>query len=931
MDGIRSDAFVGRDEELAAYSELLDRVLQGRGHVLLTDGEPGIGKSALLRAQLRLARSYGCTVLAGHADDLTQQFPMRVVLDCLGGDSAMGVSSQALPTPEQVITIVANLCAQSPVVLAIDDLHWADDPSLLTWRRLSEMAPDLPLIVMGTWAPMPHRPELAMLKDRLASAGQAVASLGPIDQDEVTRLVGVMAGGEPSDRLRRLAERAGGNPLYVTELVNALVQGERLRVADGIADIVAGHQPQTLAVVITERLNFLSPRSNRVLRFAALLGRHFAAAEVAAVAGLTMEDVGLGLAEAQEARVIAETDGRFSFRHLLIRRALYDSMPSALRVALHRQAAQSLAEAGAAEERVAEQLLATTRMTTTPYIRDWLAEAGPRLTRQVPGMAAELLQQAIADLAPGDPRRDQLEGALAAALLRLGRYKEAVDVGWPLLVMARAHDPSWRGELVCMLGNALLGCDRDRKAVELITATIADPAISLAWRARLRATAAFIQALAGRPREALVTAEHALAEARQADDRYTASHALHTLALLRVQQADNVAARDLTSQALALVSGEPDSTDLHSSLLVTRMTAWQELGEMAAADADLRAAWDLVGQGDIPAQLAYAAAEYYLRIGRWDEALDQVESVTGMPLLIGYPAPGRGDPLRRGITALIAGHRDDRTMAAVLLSKDSSAHGMVPGHAAYLVVAEALAAERDGRQAEGLTVLLPALGTVDPAAARLRTLCLPTLVRLALEGNRTHLANMASSVAEQAASQELTPIRRAIAEHCRGLLVGDPRLVLAAAATYRDIGLTLEHAQAAEDAAELLATAGQTAQARQFLTEAIDGYAALGADWDIRRADTRLRRFGVRRGRGRSPGTDSLTRTEAKIAQLIAQGWSTPDIARDLMLSPRTVQTHVSHILRKLNGRSRIDIVRASINARTPGDLTSGLRPTIRE
>jgi DNA-binding CsgD family transcriptional regulator len=918
MDGIRPHAFVGRDEEFAVYRELLSRAIHGRGRALLIDGEPGIGKSSLLAAHLRLARSSGCTVLLAHADDLTQQFPMRVILDCLGGDSAMGLSASAPPEMEQVVTVVANLCAQSPVVLAIDDLQWADDPSLLTWRRLSDMAPDLPLVVIGTWAPVPHRPELAMLKEHLGAARQAVISLGPLDPDEVTRLVGVLAGGEPSSRLRRLTERAGGNPLYVTELVDALIRGERLRVADGVADIVTGQQPQALAAVITERLNFLSPESNRVLRFAALLGRQIAAAEVAAVADLPLEEVTKGLAEAQEARVIAEADGRYSFRHLLIRQALYDSMPSALRVALHRQAAQSLAEAGAAAERVAEQLLATTRMATTPWVRDWLAGAGPRLAQRVPGMAAALLRQAMADLPPGEPARDQLEGALAAALLRLGQHEEAVDVGWPLL--ARAPDASWRAEIVCVLCYALLGCDRDREAVQLIVDTLADSDLDLVWRARLRATAALIHVLAGRPAEGAVSAHRALAEARHADDSYATSHALHTLALLRVRQADNIAVRDLTSQALVQVSDEPGFIDLRSALLVTRMTAWQELGEMAAADADLRAVWDLADQGDSPVQVAYAAAEYYLRTGRWDEALDQLDSVTGKPVLVGYPTPDRGDSPRQGISALIAGHRDDRTMGPAASNGDKSAHGLLPGHAAYLVLAEALAAERDGRPADALVVLRPVLGTADPTAARLRALCLPTLVRLALDGDRRHLANAACSLAEQAASQEPTPIRRAIAEHCRGLATSDPALVLAAAAAYRDVGVTLEHAQAAEDAAELLAVAGQTGLARQSLTEAVDGYAVLGAEWDIRRADTRLRRYGVRRGRGRSPGSDSLTPTEGKVAQLIAQGWSTPDIARNLMLSPRTVQTHVSHILRKLGGRSRIDIVRASITAGTPGD-----------
>jgi DNA-binding NarL/FixJ family response regulator len=911
VTGIRPGTFVGREAEIAVCREVLGQAVGGQGRALLIEGEPGIGKSALLGVLSQLARECDCTVLLGRADDLTRQFPMRVMLDCLVGNPAAAVPGQA--ELESVLTVVTNLCKQSPVVLAIDDLHWADDQSLLAWQRLSELAPGLPLVVIGTYSPVPRRPELITLKHQLASAHQTVTSLGPLASDEVIKLVRTLAGGEPGDRLRRLTERAGGNPLYVTELVDALVRSERLRVAEGVADIVVGQQPQAIATAITERLNFLSAASNRTLRFAALLGRHFTAAEVAAVAGLPTEQLDPALAEAQAARVIAESDGRLSFRHLLIRQAIYDSMPSALRVALHHQAARSLAEAGATDERVAEQLLGATQMTTSPWVRKWLSEAGSRLVQRVPRMAAELFRQAMAGIPPEDPDRDRLEGLLATALLRLGRHQDAVDIAWPLL--ARTKDTHQRAAAVRTLGYALSGCGRDQSALPLIEGMLADPALSPTWRARLSAVAGLIHALAGRPRDASAIAERALAEGQYANDFDAVSHSLLTLSLLRARESDNTAVRELTSQALAILPDEPGSTDLRSALLLSRMMALQELGQLAEAGLVLGTVQDLAGHGDVPAQLAHAAAQYYLRIGRWDEAMDQLASFTQAPVLIGYPGPGQNDPLRHGISALIAGHRDDRALVATHLRAAGGAAGP------YLTLAEALAAERDGRSGEALALLRPALEDDDAASARLRSLCLPTLVRLALAGGHADLAHTAADIAGRAASQELTTIRRAGAEHCRGLVARDPALLLAAAKTYRDIGLPLEHAQAAEDAAELHAAAQQPTQARHALNEAVEGYATLGAEWDIRRADTRLRRYGIRRGRSRSSRSAALTPTETKIAQLISLGWSTPDIARELLLSPRTVQTHVSHILRKLNGRSRMDIARATIAA--DGDLTS--------
>ena len=949
MAGSRPGAFVGRTGEIALCREVLSQVLQGRGRALLIDGEPGIGKSALLTVLLRMAKSCGCTVLPGHADDLSQQFPMRVLLDCLGDRSASVGARQAEPSApssaaapggqeadrpgtllDRVIRLVTDRCAQGPLVLAIDDLHWADDDSLLAWRRLSEMAPDLPLLLAGTFCPVPYRPELAGLRQQLSAGGQVVTSLGPLAHDEVTELVAVLAGGEPTARLRRLTERAGGNPLYITELVDALLRSDRLEVAGGTADFVTGQQPQAVAIAISDRLSFLSAETSRMLRSASLLGRDFTPAEVAAVASLTPEQLAVTLGEARAARVVAEADGRLNFRYLLIRQALYESMPRALRVALHRQAAQALAEAGATDERVAEQLLATAQTATNSWARDWLAQATPRLVQRVPEMAAELLRREMSGASPDDPRRDLLAGALAAALLRLGRHHEAVDVARPLL--ARTRDEDRRADIVRVLSHALLGCDRAEEALDLAEDTIADPALSPRWRARLRALAALIHLLSGRLHDADVTARWALAEGQHAGDSYAASHALHILALVRTHSSAHGAVYQLTTQGLAVLGAlgdEPDAADLRCSLLLSRMAALQQLGRMAEAGIDLRAAQDVAGPWNIPVPLVHAAAEYYLRIGRWDDALDQLASTAGPP---GEPDGAGHDPLGRGISALIAGHRDDRATAAAhrqaARSGPRSATGVTPpGDAAYLILAGALAAERDGQLHQAAADLRPALDRDDPVSSRLRSLGLPALVRLGTEIGDADLAAAAAAVSEQAARQEGTAITAAVAEHCQGLLTRQPALLLSAAQTYRDIGIPLEHAQAEEDAAELLAAAHEPVQARHALTRATDSFADLGADWDIRRADTRLRRYGIRRGRGRSRssalGWDSLTPAEAKIAQLISLGRSTPDIAQDLLLSPRTVQTHISHILRKLNGRSRVDIVRASVaGGATPEDPT---------
>jgi DNA-binding CsgD family transcriptional regulator len=159
------------------------------------------------------------------------------------------------------------------------------------------------------------------------------------------------------------------------------------------------------------------------------------------------------------------------------------------------------------------------------------------------------------------------------------------------------------------------------------------------------------------------------------------------------------------------------------------------------------------------------------------------------------------------------------------------------------------------------------------------------------------------------------PVKEAAAQRCQGQLERDPQRLLAAAEHFRSAGRRLELANSLEDASVVFGEDGDLTRARASLAEAIEVYTELRADWDIRRADARTRPFGVRRGqRGRrarpTTGWESLTPTELRVAHLVAQGRSNPDIAAALFLSRRTVQTHVSHILVKLAAHSRSEIAR---------------------
>jgi DNA-binding CsgD family transcriptional regulator len=197
---------------------------------------------------------------------------------------------------------------------------------------------------------------------------------------------------------------------------------------------------------------------------------------------------------------------------------------------------------------------------------------------------------------------------------------------------------------------------------------------------------------------------------------------------------------------------------------------------------------------------------------------------------------------------------------------------------------------------------------------------LPDLVRLALVTGDRQMAQAAAQACQAEAAAETQPARAAAASlRCRGLLTSDPGPLRDAVAHYRSAGPAVELPAALEDLAVVLAERGRGDEARVTLHEAVGLYDGLQAAWDIRRADSRLRPYGIRRGvRSRrgpraTSGWEALTPTEVRIAALVAGGAATPDIARGMFLSRRTVQTHISHILTKLGAKGRVDIVREAL------------------
>jgi len=915
--------------------------------VVWVEGEPGIGKSSLVAEALAAGSAQGWDIGWGIASQLTERLPLRVMLDCLqvrpgSPDPRRAHAAGLLRSLRQglfadgdasvtgievLLGLVDELCAAAPTVIVVDDLQWADDASLIAWHQLAASIDQLRLLLIGTCRPAPRRPEVQELRAAVIRQGGAVVTLGPLTEADVAALMTAMLGSPPGETLRQLTAQADGNPLYVRELVDAMVREQALEINSAATKLSAGggRLPASLASVLTDRLSSVSAGTAQMLRTAALLGGRFTVTDLTVVLRRPASELAAGIQEAVAAGILTEhpNDPDLAFRHLLIQQALYQSLPAALRTALHAEAAQELAASGADVLSVAQQLSAANKPGEA-WVRRWLVESGPALNIRAPQVGAEILRRELDATPSGDGARDTLTADLAWALLAAGSYQEAASQASRALTVMT--DPVRRAETYWVLTRARVSAGRSDDAIATMRQALASADLPGEWRARMLALQAMLQrAATGDLDEADATAIQALTAAEQAGDAFATAHALTDLWLTRSIRRDHVAALEAIDRALRVLGDDPAHADLRSFALDDRIFTLQNLDRWPQAELALRRARGASQRGGNPDRATWVTAavlRYWL--GQWDDALAELgpDDADAPGLTHSYLRERWSALLLHGVAALIAGRRDERTIADQHLRQGLALPIQTLAdreNQDFLVAAHALALEQSGETHQAMTRLAAMLPRRDGEMTLIHQ-WLPDLVRLSLAAGDRPTAQAATQACQGEAAAETHPARAAVASlRCRGLLESDPEPLGEAVAHYRALGPAVELPAALEDLAVVQAEGGREEDARAALIEAIGIYEGLQARWDIRRAEGRLRTHGIRRGvpgqRGQRAafGWAALTPTEVKIAVMVARGHSTSDIARDMSLSRRTVQTYISHILAKLGAKGRVDIVREAL------------------
>jgi DNA-binding CsgD family transcriptional regulator len=889
--------FVGRRAELKILTDRLHRLAEGEGGTVVIEGGPGIGTSRLIQEALQRTDR-----------DLR-------VLHFTGGSLRNGGAT----TRRAILSgagYLAHLAGKTPVVLVLEDLDRADPTS---WRLVQPVAghlADHAILLVVTARPVPRPARLAQLLADLTTEGAAHLRLRGLDQAETALLAAAVAGTDPQ-AAQAVLNRTGGNPALIVELIKTLMADS---VLPGPAELPPG-LPASLRPLVLGQLAGLPRSTVDLLRMAAVLGPRFEVTHLARFISQSSVRLIPVLEDALRAGVLEQDGPHLAIRPELVRDALYEDIAPAIRSALHVEAVRVLGEAGAPAETLAEHLLRAAA-TGDPAVLRRLRKAAQDVLSGSPCAAADLLRRALGGA--GRELHNALLGDLVVAQLWSGRPAQAERTARE--VLKRPHDPAVGDTARLALIEAIRHQGRYREAAGEAATLLAGKDLPAEVRARLRAEYAHALLLDGDPVGAGNAAAIAIGEADQLTDPRAASMAQAALAsvALRAGQLDH--ALELATDAVerahpnrVATAGDAQSVVLNRHTLATALMLADrpDAAEGAVTDG-LRAAETL---GNVVATPSYRLLRAVLRFrtGRWNEAVADAEAGLTAAQAAGV-ALGVAPAL--GVLAMIAVHRNEITSAGDLLAtattaKDPGEH-WVDWH--WVDWAQGLHEEACGRT----EAAAGALRTAWAACTRTGTvidypLLGADLVRLLLAVDDHAAADKAIALLEPVAVRIGTATARGSVLRCRGLRHDDPRLLGQAAQVLAGHTYPLVAAQVSEEAA-VGGAADEPSGTAELLETARSGFRALGARRDLARVEARLRSVGVRSGRSRprsrGGGWDSLTTAEREVVALTTEGLTNREIAARLFISPRTVETHLTHVFAKLDlpGRPALRLAAARRN-----------------
>jgi DNA-binding CsgD family transcriptional regulator/tetratricopeptide (TPR) repeat protein len=915
----------GREGELAELAAAVQAVTAGAGGAVVVEGMAGIGKSVLLEEVSRLAQAAGCTVAVGRADELDRITPMAALLRALRSGKLPALTNgdvEKLQADDQRLWLLDRLqqmleaeAARRPLVVIIDDLHWADDTTLLAAGSLPMRLFSVPILWVFARRTCPSSPPLEAAWRRLDRAGAVTLRLGPISDTAVAAIVEDLVGCPPDRPLVRELERAAGNPFYLTQLVHHLAAAKGLQVRGERAHLSPAQVPVDLAATLHSAAMSLSEPARRLLQVGSVLGQRFPLAAVADLLGQPSGQLLEAVSECRQAEILLDDGELLAFVHDLLREAVYRELPCSVRAALHRDAAQLLLSRAASPVEVAPHLALSSPSGDRETIETLLAAARELLGRN-PSAAADLALRAFDLLPAGDGWRAQA-GALASdALGRAGRFAEAQEIGDFVLA---DHDIDPATEAIVELGIRRSWC---LTAASAYPRPISDRLLgSPELPASLRACLLAMETLMCSPDD-LPAAVHAIATIKEAADSSGADFAIATTWTIQIYLEFLAGHLRLSLEegrrATGWAAEESDYSLRHHLFpfgVACALYALDRFDEAFEAFQEADAEAGRTGATYLAVMNEAVRSGALLAAGRLEDAAAAAQSACQQAEDL-RAGPSLGEGLRvLGEVALAQGDFAAANECATRLR--SLLHdGLAHPNAAWMLALLADATDGPDAAVSVLTASLDRLGRGDfhlvvPDGQRL-----PMLVALLLRAGRREEAEMVVRQAQQLA--QLTPsvpILEGLTAHCRGLLRQDRAMLEDAVQTLGGCGRPLALATAWEDLAALRWHDGDLGGGVDALTEAFDISSRCGARRQAGRVRQTLRSHGVIKRSAavarQTSGWESLTEAELTVAVRVAQGQRSKEVAEQLYLSTHTINTHLRHVFSKLGLRSRVELTRA--------------------